>query len=58
MIESFGEAIDNWHHGIAIGNGKRATRAEIVLHVDYQQQIIVAWSDLHSGPAIVLIAKL
>jgi hypothetical protein len=47
MIEAFGETIDNWHHGIAISNGKRAARAEIVLHIDYQQQIIVAWSDLH-----------
>jgi hypothetical protein len=47
MIEAFGETIDNWHHGIASSNGKRAARAEIVLHIDYQQQIIVAWSDLH-----------
>jgi hypothetical protein len=37
MIEAFGETIDNRHHGIAIGNRKRAAGAEIVLHIDYQQ---------------------
>jgi hypothetical protein len=36
----------------AIGNRERAAGAEIVLHIDYQQQIIVAWSDLHSGPVL------
>ena len=35
------------------GNRQRAAGAEIVLHVDYQQQIIFAWSDLHSGPLFV-----
>src|SRR2546425_10249265 len=58
VIEAFGETIDNRHHGIAIGNRKCPAGAEIVLHIDYQQQIIVAWSDLHSGPVSVLIAKL
>jgi hypothetical protein len=58
MIEAFGETIDDRHHGIAIGNRKRAAGAEIVLHIDCQQQIIVAWSDLHSGPVFVLITKL
>jgi hypothetical protein len=57
MIEAFGEAIDDGHHGIAIGNRKRAAGAEIILHIDYQQQIIVAWSNLHSGPVFVLITE-
>jgi len=57
MIEAFGETIDDRHHSIAIGNRKRAAGAEIVLHIDYQQQIIVAWSDLHSGPVFVPITK-
>jgi hypothetical protein len=48
VIEAFGETIDDRHHGIAIDNGKRAAGTEIILHVDDQQQIIVAWPDLHS----------
>jgi len=34
MIEALGEPIDDWHHGIAIGDRKRAAGAEIVLHID------------------------
>jgi hypothetical protein len=45
MAEARSEAIDNRHHGIAIGDRKRAAGAEIVLHVDYKQQIIVAEPD-------------
>jgi hypothetical protein len=52
MIEALGETIDDRHHGIAIGNRKRAAGAEIVLHIDYQQQITIAWSNLYSGPAL------
>jgi hypothetical protein len=51
MVEAFGKAIDDRHHGIAVGNGKRAAGAEIVLYVDNQQQIIVAGPDLHFEPA-------
>jgi hypothetical protein len=49
MAEALSEAIDDGHHGIAVGNRKRAAGAEIVLHVDYQQHIVVA--NLHFGPA-------
>ena len=48
VIKAFGETVDNRHHGIAFGNRKRAARTEIVLHIDYQQQVIVGWSDLHA----------
>jgi hypothetical protein len=52
VIEAFGETIDDRHHGIAVGNRKRAAGAEIVLHIDYQQQIIVAWPDRHSRTCV------
>ena len=58
MIEALGEAIDEGHHGVAIGDRKRAAGAEVVLHINYQQQIIVAEPDLHSGPVFVLITEL
>lgn len=58
VIEAFGEAIDDRHHGIAVGNRKRSAGAEIVLHIDYKQQIIAAWPDQHSGPVFVLITEL
>ena len=41
MIEAFGKAIDDRNHAIAVGNRQRTAGAEIVLHVDNQQQIIV-----------------
>jgi len=41
MAEALTEAIDDRHHGIAVGDRKRAAGAKIVLHVDYKQQIIV-----------------
>src|SRR3954447_15995532 len=40
MVEVFSQAIDHGHHGIAVGHRKRTARAEIVLHVDDQQQIV------------------
>jgi hypothetical protein len=58
VIKAFGEAIDDRHHGIAVGDRKRSAGAEIVLHIDYKQQIIVAWPDQHSGPLFVLITEL
>jgi hypothetical protein len=58
MVEAFGEAIDDRHRRVAVGNRKRAAGAEIVLHINYQQQIIVTDPDLHFGPALSLIAKL
>jgi hypothetical protein len=45
MAEALGEAIDDRHHGIAVGDRKRAAGAKIVLHVDYKQHIIVAEPD-------------
>jgi hypothetical protein len=58
MVEALSEAIDDRNHGIAVSNRKRAAGAEIILHVDYQQQIIITDPDLHFGPALSLIAKL
>ena len=37
MLKTVGEAIDDWHDRVAVGNRKRATGAEIGLHVDDQQ---------------------
>ncbi len=58
VVEAFGETIDDRYHGIAVGNRKRSAGAKIVLHIDYQQQIIVAGPDLHSGPVFALISQL
>jgi hypothetical protein len=52
MVEAPSETIDDRHHGVAVGNRKRAAGAEVVLHVDYQQHIVVAWP-LHFGPMFV-----
>jgi hypothetical protein len=49
MIEALTEPIDDRHHRIAVGDRECAARAKIVLHVDYQQQIIVVEPGLHGG---------
>ena len=36
----FDPAIQDRHHPIALGNGQRTSRAEIILHVDEQQGIV------------------
>jgi hypothetical protein len=58
VIEALGETIDDRHHGVAVGDRKCSAGTKIVLHIDYQQQIIVAWPDQHSGPVSVLITEL
>jgi hypothetical protein len=58
VIEVFGETIDDRHHGVAVGDRKRAAGTEIVLHIDDQQHIIIAWPDLHVRPALILITQL
>jgi hypothetical protein len=58
VIKALSDTIDDRHHGVAVGDRKRSAGTKIVLHVDYQQQIIVAWPDQHSGPVFVLITKL
>jgi hypothetical protein len=40
VVEALGQAIDDGHDVIAIGNGQSPARAEIVLHVDRQQQVV------------------
>ncbi len=47
VSKALGEAIDDGHHGITVGNRQRASGAEIVLHIDDQQQTIVAGPHLH-----------
>src|SRR4051812_14149617 len=53
MIEAFSETIDDRHHCIAAGHCERAAGTEIVLHVDDDKHIILAWSHLHCGPWFV-----
>jgi len=47
MVETLTEAIDDRHHGVAISNRQRTVGAEIILHIDDQQHIVIA--DLHIG---------
>jgi hypothetical protein len=47
MVEVLREPVDNGHDRIAIGHGQRATRAEIILHIDDQQHVIRFY--LHVG---------
>jgi hypothetical protein len=58
VIEALGETIDDRHHGVAVGDRKCSAGTKIALYIDYQQQIIVAWPDQHSGPVFVLITEL
>jgi hypothetical protein len=55
VIEALGETIDDRHHGVAVGYRKRTAGAEIVLHIDNEQQVIVAY--LHFGPVFLLISE-
>ena len=48
-----GDAMDCRDYGIAIGNGKRAAGAEIILHVDDEEDILR--SDLYRGHVLVPI---
>ena len=47
VIKAFGNAINDRHHRIAVGNRKCSAGAEIVLHVNNKQQIIVVGLDSH-----------
>lgn len=47
MLKTVGEAIDDRHDSIAVSNRKRATGAEIALHINYQEYIIFINRDLH-----------
>ena len=40
MVEPLGKPIDDGDHGIALGNRQRTGRAEIILHIDDQQEIV------------------
>src|SRR3954447_4196517 len=53
MAETFGEAINDRHHCVAIAHRKRPARTEIILHVDYQQQVTVSELGIdHFGTAL------
>ena len=41
MAESAGDAMDHWHHFLAPWYRKGASIAEIILHVDNQQNVAV-----------------
>src|SRR5689334_9669487 len=45
MVETFRKLIDDRHHGVTLGNGERAARTEIILHVDNEEQVVGL--DLH-----------
>jgi hypothetical protein len=47
LSETPGESIDDRHHPIAVGHGEIAAGAEVVLHVDHQEHVAVAWDDRH-----------
>jgi hypothetical protein len=49
VIEALGKTIDDRDHGIAVANRQRTAAAEIILHVDDQQHIVIA--HLHVEPA-------
>src|SRR5258705_6506670 len=55
VIEALSKAIDDRDHGIAVANRQRTAAAEIILHVDDQQHIVVAY--LHVEPAPKLISQ-
>jgi hypothetical protein len=46
MVETLKKPIDYRHHSVTVADSQRAARAEIILHVDYKQQIVVG-SDQH-----------
>ena len=52
MVELLGKPIDDRHDRIALGDRKRAAGAEIILHVDNEQQVLVL-SYLHPRPRTV-----
>jgi hypothetical protein len=58
VTEALGKTVDDRHHSVAVGHRKRSTGTKIVLHIDYQQQIIIARPDQHGAPVFVLIDKL
>jgi len=39
MVEALDKPVDDGDHRVALGDGQRATRAEIVLHIDKNQGI-------------------
>ncbi len=40
VIEALGQPIDDRHRRIAVGDSQRAARAEIVLHVNDEQEVV------------------
>jgi hypothetical protein len=41
VIELLRKPVDHRHDRIALADRKRASRAEIILHVDHEQQVLV-----------------
>src|SRR5213079_1031995 len=54
VSKTFGEAIDDGHHRIAVGNRERAAGAEIVLHIDDLLLIIDVQNDFCPGGALAV----
>src|SRR5260370_34621486 len=52
MIETLGEPVDDRHDRVALADSQGATRAEIVLHVDDQQQIVGL--NLHASSSMLM----
>src|SRR6267142_8303 len=52
MIETLGEPVDDRHDRVALADSQGAIRAEIVLHVDDQQQIVGL--NLHASSSMLM----
>jgi hypothetical protein len=47
VAEAFGQLVDDRDHGVTLANRQRATRAEVILHVDHKEQVVGL--DLHGS---------
>ena len=45
VLETRRDGMDGRNDGVAVGHGERAAGAEIILHVDDEEDVL--WSDLH-----------
>jgi hypothetical protein len=48
MAEGVGDPVDHWNHFLAARHGQSASVAEVILHVDHQQNVAVYKLDCHA----------
>jgi hypothetical protein len=56
VSEAFRKLVDDGYHGVTAVDRQRAARAEVILHVDHEKQVV--GPDLHGPPVANALFRL